>query len=185
MGLSNKKKTESDPIVNAMTVSEFFPYAVQFLHDEAAKRGFAKKGIILSDGLISIGNPFISAGLKSESDNKNRDNSFYLSLACSNMQLGMILARVLCTNRQYLISGQFYEEHEDYESLYKELLISLREDLKISLQEWESFRDFIVPKMLDLIAPFSVQSDFEMYRIKAVSAYYLLGVSIGLEKYEP
>lgn len=132
-----------------------------------------------------MGNPFIAEGFKSEPDKSKRTNSFYLSLATSNMQLGVVLARELCTNRRYLLSGQFFDEHEDVESLYKELLVALKEDLHVSVQEWEAFREFIFPRMLTLIAPYDGQPSIEDYRVKALFAYYLLGISIGLEKHEP
>ena len=185
MGWLKRQKSKTKSTENYMSVSDFFPYAVQYLHEEAAKKGFAKKGFILNEGLISMGNPFISEGFKSEPDLSKRTNSFYLSLAASNMQLGIVLARVLCTNRQYLLSGQFFDDHEDFEALYKELLIALKEDLHVTVPEWEDFRAFIVPQLLTLISPFLGKQNIEEYRVKAVSAYYLLGISIGLEKYEP
>ena len=185
MNWFRKKRPEMDNMPKRMTPSEFLSYATQFIHFEAAKWGYAKKGFILNEGLISIGNPFIAEGLISEQDISKRTNSFFLSLATSNLQTGVILARALCTNRQKLISGEFFDEHESIESMYNELLVALKEDLHVSIQQWEEFREFIVPKMLTMLEPFTNLPNFEEYREKAVSAYYLLGVSIGLEKHEP
>ncbi len=186
MNWFRKNKTGKTDSPKAMTPTEFFKSSVIFLHEEAAKKGFANKGFILNEGLISIGNPFISAGLNNEPDKSKRTDSFYLSLATSNLQYGVVIARVLCTDRERLISGQFFKETADsIEQLYNELLVALKEDLHISFQEWEDFRNFIITKMLTLLNPYISLTNFEEYRVKAVSAYYLLGVSIGLEKYEP
>lgn len=186
MSWFRKNNKEKNDVPKMMTPSEFFKYSVEYIHKEAAKKGFAKKGFIMNEGLISIGNPFISEGLKSEPDKNKRTNAFYMTLATSNLQCGVVLARVLCTDRNRIISGSFFEGHEDVlEQLYKELLIALKEDLHVSFHEWEEFREFIISKMLYLLEPYSALSNVDEYRVKAVSAYYLLGVSIGLEKYEP
>ena len=184
MNWFSKKGKEIDKMPINMEPSEFLLHAVEFLHNEALKKGFAQKGFILNEGLLSVGTPSIIEGLKSEPQKTKRTNSFYLSLAASNLQTGIIFARALCTNRQDFISGIFFEKHDSIESMYNELLIALKEDLHITIQEWNSFREFIVPKLLSLLAPYSSLKNVEIYQQKALTAYYLLGVSIGLEKYE-
>ena len=185
MNWLRQNKKEKDEVPKCMTPSEFLGYSVEYIHKEAAKKGFAKKGFILNEGLVAIGSPFISEGLASEPDRHKRTNAYYMSLAASNLQCGIVFARVLCTDKERIISGSFFNENEDvFELIYKEFLIALRDDLHMSFQAWDAFREFIIPKMMTLLEPYSELSNAEEYRAKVVSAYYLLGVSIGLEKYE-
>lgn len=163
---------------------EFFVSSINTLHDLAQKKGFANKGFILHEGLIEIGNPFIAEGLKSEPNSKNRSFDFYYSLAASNLQIGLILAHYACVDKQSVISGDVFEKLSDVESSYKALLLVLKDNLNISFEEWDSFRHYIVPFWDELIKNYKKDPNIEIYNSKLLSAYYLLGVSIGLDKFE-
>lgn len=177
----NKKRKQSTTYLQP---SEFLRNAVLLLHNKAADKGFARKGFILNEGLLELGNPIISEGLKTQSDLTKRDNSFYFSLAASNMQIGFVLARQLCTDKESLISGSFFETHPTPDTMYHELVAGLKADLKIDLEQWEEFRNYIVPLWAQLISPYINGSNEEVYNMNLLAAYYMLGISIGLEKYE-
>ena len=163
---------------------EFFVSSINTLHNLAQKKGFANKGFILHEGLIEIGNPFIAEGLKSEPNSKNRSFDFYYSLASSNLQIGLILAHYACVDKQSVISGDVFEKLSDVEASYKALLLVLKDNLNISFEEWDSFRHYIVPFWDELIKNYKKDPNIEIYNSKLLSAYYLLGVSIGLDKFE-
>ena len=175
----NKKRKSPDP-----SPSEFLSTAILKLHDAALKKGFANKGFIFHEGLLEMGNPFISEGLKSQ-PSYLQDESFYYSLATSNLQTGFVLSRQACVNREALLNGSFFESHADVESMYHELVIGLQADFNIGLQEWENFRNYIVLMWSEIIRPYKDSSNIEAYKVKLLVAYYALGISIGLEKYEP
>lgn len=173
--LFNKKKSPQ----------EFFVESISTLHNLAQNKRLANKGFILHEGLIEIGNPFIAEGLKSEPNLKNRPFDFYYSLAASNLQMGLILAHYACVDKQSVISGDVFEKISDVESSYKTLLVVLKDNLNITFEEWDSFRHYIVPFWDKLIKDYKKDSSIEIYNSKLLSAYYLLGVSIGLDKFEP
>lgn len=175
----NKKKAIPEP-----SPSEFLSMAILRLHDAAMKKGFANKGFIFNEGLLELGNPFISEGLKSQPLHL-RDEPFYYSLATSNLQTGFVLARQVCVNKVSLLNGSFFESHADVESMYRELIAGLQTDLNVGFKEWENFRDYIVPMWSEIIRPYKDSSNIEAYKVKLLVAYYTLGISIGLEKYEP
>ena len=175
----NKKKAIPEP-----SPSEFLSTAILKLHDAALKKGFANKGFIFHEGLLEMGNPFISEGLKLQ-PLQLRDEAFYYSLATSNLQTGFVLSRQACVNREALLNGSFFESHADVESMYHELVVGLQADLNIGFKEWENFRNYIVPMWSEIIRPYKDSSNIEAYKVKLLVAYYTLGISIGLEKYEP
>ena len=175
----NKKKAMPE-----LSPSEFLSTAILRLHDDASKKGFANKGFIFHEGLLEMGNSFISEGLKSRPLHL-QDESFYYSLATSNLQTGFVLARQACINKESLLNGSFFESHADVESMYQELVVGLQTDLNISFKEWENFRNYIIPTWSDIIRPYQNSSNLEAYKVKLLVAYYTLGISIGLEKYEP
>ncbi len=175
----NKRKETPMP-----SPSEFLSTAILKLHDAAMEKGFANKGFIFHEGLLEIGNPFISEGLKSQ-PLQLRDVSFYYSLATSNLQTGFVLARQAGVDKASLINGSFFETHPDVESMYKELIVGLKTDLNVDFKEWESFRNYIVPMWSNIIEPYKESPNLEIYKVKLLVAYYTLGISIGLEKYEP
>lgn len=166
------------------SAQEFFVSSVQTLHDLAQKKGFAKKGFILHEGLIEIGNPFIAEGLRSEPNPGKRPFDFYYSLATANLQMGLILAHYACVDKQSVVSGSIFEKISNVESSYKILLVVLKDNLGITFEQWDAFRHFIVPYWDKLIQKYKTNSNIEIYDSKLLSAYYLLGVSIGLDKYE-
>lgn len=163
---------------------EFFVSSIKTLHELAQKKGFAKKGFILHEGLIEIGNPFITEGLKSEPNPEKRPFDYYYSLATANLQMGVILAHYACVDKQSVVSGDIFEKISDVESSYKTLSVVLKENLNISFQKWDEFRHYIVPYWDELIKHYKNDSNIEIYNSKLLAAFYLLGVSIGLEKYE-
>ncbi len=177
-----KKRKQSAPFLQP---SEFLRDVILILHDNAAKKGFAKKGFIFNEGLLELGNPIILEALKSQPDLNQRDTSFYFSLAASSMQIGFVLARQLCIDKTSLIDGSFLESHPTPDTMYQELIIGLKADLNVDVKQWEAFRRYIVLFFTDLISPYLGSPHQEVYNMKLLVAYYMLGVSIGLEKYEP
>ena len=77
------------------------------------------------------------------------------------------------TNLKYALSTQL-----------NALLLVLKDNLNISFEEWDSFRHYIVPFWDELIKNYKKDPNIEIYNSKLLSAYYLLGVSIGLDKFE-
>ena len=78
--------------------SEFLSTAILRLHADASKKGFANKGFIFHAALLEMGNSFISEGLKSRPSHLH-DESFYYSLATSNLQTGFVLASLFTMDR--------------------------------------------------------------------------------------
>ena len=166
------------------SVQDFLASSVQILHVLAKAKGFASKGFILHEGLFEIGTQFISEGLKSEPTPGKRPYDFYYSLAASNLQMGLILAHYACVDKQSVISGRIFEKISDAESFYKTLVIVLKDNLNLTYQQWDDFRHFIVPYWDKLIQNYINDPNIEAYNSELLAAYYLLGVSIGLDKYE-
>ena len=165
------------------TPSEFLVYCVQVLHEEAAKYGFAKKGALIDEGLIELGNPFIREGIRSRDLFRN-DSDYFYSVATSNLQVGVVFARVSCIDRAVFSTGRFYEENPSPEDILALLHIGLWEDYRVTPEQWNTFRLKIIPLFTDLIEEYLKDKRKDEYITKLFSAYYILGVSIGLEKYE-
>ena len=87
-------------------------------------------------------------------------------------------------DKRSVISGDVFEKLSDVEASYKALLLVLKDNLNISFEEWDSFRHYIVPFWDELIKNYKKDPNIEIYNSKLLSAYYLLGVSIGLDKFE-
>lgn len=163
---------------------EFLVQSISFLHNKAKSKGYANKGFILNEGLLKIGNPIIHEALKSSPNVSNRPEYFYYETATSVLQIGMILGRQAGIDARSLSDGSFFDSHEDLHSMYNELLIVLNCDLHRSIQDWNDFRYYIVSYWNELIDRYRKCKNFEEYNGKLLASYYMLGVSIGTEKYE-
>ena len=171
-----KKKNKKSQIIKP---SEYLKDTIVFIHDIARQQGYANLGFICNDGLMQIAEPIIN-----ESIHYIKDNVSLLEMTTSNLQLGVVLGRQCGIDKKSLIDGSFFDEHEDFESLYNELCIALKEDMHKSIDDWNNFREFIIPKALKLIDAYKQSENYKLYLFRLELAYYCLGVSIGLEKYE-
>ena len=108
-----------------------------------------------------------------------------------------ILGKEICNFRQekeviLVIGGSLgaknindlYSQIDSFDSIFQELEILLRDDLCMTFEQWDGFRHFIVPKCSEILLPYMDNPNKDAYVFRTLLSYYLLGVSIGIEKYE-
>lgn len=173
-----KKKKRNDN----NTSPEFLKDTILYLHNLAEIKGFAKKGFIFNEGLMNVGEVFVKESLSAPFNSQMTPEEFLYSIATSNMQLGMVFGRKcgLGVKNTNDLSSQI----DSFDSIFQELEILLRDDLCITFEQWDEFRHFIVPKCSEILQPYKDDPNKDTYVFKTLFSYYLLGVSIGIEKYE-
>lgn len=173
----DKKKNQETEL------SEFLKNTVKYLHDLSIKKGFAKKGFIYNNGLSEIGEVWVKESMSAPFKFEMNEREFLYSIATANMQMGMIFGRrcgLGAKNEDDLYSG-----FTALEGNLQELNELLNEDLGVTFEQWDDFRHFIIPKFSEIMKPYVNTQNKEDYIFRILLSYYLLGVSIGIEKYEP
>ena len=173
-----KKKKRSDD----NTASEFLKDTILYLHNLAESKGFAKKGFIFNEGLMRVGEVFVKESLSAPFEPQMTPKEFLYSIATSNMQLGMVFGRKCGLGAKNI--NDLYSQIDSFDSIFQELEILLRDDLCMTFEQWDGFRHFIVPKCSEILLPYMDNPNKDAYVFRTLLSYYLLGVSIGIEKYE-
>ena len=162
----------------------FLKYAMRKLHHEARRLRHTNRKFIFNEYLAEAGIPFLTEGAKSR-HLYSTDTEYYYSVSTANMQMGLILAHQLYMDKESIDSGLFFDYNRSLEAMNDKLQDALRDDLNITFEKWDEFRHIIIPLFSKLISDYSKRNDIAVYVNKLFYAYYLLGVSIGLERYEP
>ena len=163
-------------------LADFLKETILYLHGLSESEGFAKKGFIYNEGLFNVGEAWVKESLLAPFKSEMSEQEFLYSIATSNMQTGMIFGRKCGLGARNF--DDLSSSCESLERSMKELEDLLTDDLCISFEKWESFRRFIIPKCSEIMKPYENNDNKADYEFRLLLAYYLLGVSIGLEKYE-
>ncbi len=166
-------------------ISVFFKDSIIELHNLAQNYDFAKKGFIFNRGLLSIGENFVKESLRCPIKDGMGTTEFLFSMATSNMQMGVILGIQCGRDKNSIIDGSFFDEISDVEKSYMTFSKFMLEEYGVTQKQWDEFRKFIIPKGDDIIKPYINTFQEKEYVFKLQMAYYMLGVSIGIEKFEP
>ncbi|MDY3929475.1 MAG: hypothetical protein SOZ34_08970 [Clostridia bacterium] len=171
----NKKNLE-------VKLANFLRQNILYLHSLAEGRGFAKKGFIYNEGLLKVGEVWVKESLSAPFKAEFSQQEFLYSIATSNLQTGMIFGRKCGLGARNI--DDISSSCVSLERSMSELEDLINDDLCISFEQWESFRRFIITKWSEIMKPYENVANKADYEFRLLLAYYLLGVSIGIEKYE-
>ena len=163
-------------------MTAFLKEQILYLHSLAEGKGFAKKGFIFNEGLLKLGEIWVKESLSAPFKSEMGRREFLYSIATSNLQTGMVFGRKCGLGINNI--DKLMPEFDDWGKFMVELDELLSDDLGITFEQWDDFRSFIIPKWSEIMAPYENDSNKAGYEFRLLLAYYLLGVSIGIEKYE-
>lgn len=165
---------------------EFFTYAITELHNFAGEKGLAKNGLVLIPELLQEGQGFVLDWFKNqEFQNRfgqDRVSEYYYNLMAFALYGGIAYAAQWHEDYSEIKNGNFAEK------LYQDGILEtarpvIKHLIPMTDEEWNEFvEELYIEKWIEIHKPYWALSDCRGYTYNLNLAFFMLGVSICLDK---